>query len=128
MLLGSFVVKHDDEAGDYLDMSKIQFTGALHRTLKGHSDRVRAVAFSPNSQLLASASGDCTARLWDMKRKQTIQALDTRLSEASARYPRSEQDHKIIETSPMNFDSLSLDPSQEDSLQDFDESDLTSID
>jgi len=38
--------------------------GSLLRTLKGHSETVWSVAFSSDSQLLASGSADKTVKIW----------------------------------------------------------------
>jgi WD40 repeat protein len=38
----------------------------LRDTLKGHTEFVRSVAYSPDGKTLASGSGDQTIKLWDM--------------------------------------------------------------
>jgi WD40 repeat protein len=40
-------------------------TGACRSVLEGHSDWVNAVVFSPDEQLIASASRDRTVRVWE---------------------------------------------------------------
>ncbi len=54
--------------------------GAALQTLKGNSDRVGAVAFSPESKLVASASSglfwDCTVRLWGSATGSLLQMLE----------------------------------------------------
>jgi WD40 repeat protein len=45
------------------------------KTLTGHSQSVRSVAFSPNSHILASGSDDKTIKLWDISTRREIATL-----------------------------------------------------
>lgn len=51
-------------------------TGALERTLQGHRAIVWKVAFSPDGQLLASVSGDGTARVWNVAQGTMTKSLN----------------------------------------------------
>ena len=45
------------------------------RTLKGHTDVINSIAFSPNGRLLASVSHDRTIKLWNIHNQQNISTL-----------------------------------------------------
>ncbi|MDZ8106423.1 MAG: CHAT domain-containing protein [Nostoc sp. DedQUE12a] len=50
-------------------------TWSYLRSLKGHSDWIRSLAFSPDGEAIVSGSNDETARLWDVKTGQLIHIL-----------------------------------------------------
>jgi WD40 repeat protein len=49
---------------------------AVLQTLEGHSNRVKSVAFSHDSRLLASASNDKTVKVWDTATGMLQQTLE----------------------------------------------------
>ena len=51
-------------------------TGECLRTLKGHMDHVRSVAFSPDGTLLASGSGDNKIRVWNVNTGECLRTLE----------------------------------------------------
>ena len=50
-------------------------TGQLRAVLRGHSDYVRAVAVSPDGQILVTGSGDETIKLWDLASESELCTL-----------------------------------------------------
>ena len=50
-------------------------TGRLTSLLKGHTNVIYSLAFSPNSRYLASGSGDFTVRIWNIKKQTQIHEL-----------------------------------------------------
>jgi WD40 repeat protein len=50
-------------------------TGQLLRTLEGHKDVVRALAFSPHGEVVATTSKDGTVKLWDVPTGKLLQTL-----------------------------------------------------
>ena len=50
-------------------------TPQLKVTFEGHTDGVDSIAFSPNSNTLASGSRDSTIRLWDIEKEEPIAVL-----------------------------------------------------
>ena len=45
------------------------------RTLRGHTDIVNSIAFSPNGELLVSVSDDRTIKLWNVRNQQNMRTL-----------------------------------------------------
>jgi WD40 repeat protein len=52
-----------------------QYHGEQFR-LRGHRDKVTAVAFSPSNRLIASGSGDRTVKLWDAATGKELRTLE----------------------------------------------------
>ncbi len=47
----------------------------LHKTLRGHNNRIYRASFSPNSRYVVTASGDSLAKVWDVNSGNMVMAL-----------------------------------------------------
>ena len=67
----TLVVAGGDGKIRFVDMD----TGAVQRTLTGHTNMIYRAIFSPDEKLLASSSRDLTARIWDVATGRELQKL-----------------------------------------------------
>ena len=67
----TLVVAGGDGMIRFVDMA----TGAVQRTLTGHTNALYKPTFSPDEKLLASSSRDLTARIWDVATGRELQKL-----------------------------------------------------
>lgn len=65
--------RHSNGVVQLLDLPSL----AESKTLRGHTDKVRAVAFSPDGTLLATGSFDRTARLWNFADGTEVRTFGT---------------------------------------------------
>jgi WD40 repeat protein len=57
--------------------------GKVAHNLEGHLDAVRAIAFSPNGELVASCSRDKTVRFWSVEQGKQVHAIKNVPADAS---------------------------------------------
>ena len=76
-MLSEYTERTDNIATDMTVRLWDSAIGASQQTREGHSDKVFAVAFSPDGKLVASASDDKTVRLWDSATGASLLTLET---------------------------------------------------
>ncbi|KAM0338618.1 hypothetical protein ACHAPU_011274 [Fusarium lateritium] len=68
----------------WLDLPILDDWNACVQTLEGHTSTVSNMAFSRNGQWLASASEDCTIRIWDVATGVCLQTLESPYADVHA--------------------------------------------
>ncbi|MFT2011001.1 hypothetical protein ACMA1I_20185 [Pontibacter sp. 13R65] len=95
-----------DLTSEYLAMADLEGSVVIWRTnelkpisrLIGHEDRIRKLIFSPNSKLLATASDDNTARIWDINSEKVISVMQHENSVIDVAFDQYSQSLQLITT------------------------------
>src|SRR5262249_29291808 len=74
--------------------------------LRGHADAISVAVFSPDGQLVATASKDGTARLWDVNTGRELQLLNRRQSPPPQAGASASADTASSPHVPMNTQEL----------------------
>ena len=68
---------YDPEPADGVRVGESPVPGlTLKRILRGHTDTINRIAWSPDGRFLASPSDDQTIRIWDVARGECVAVLE----------------------------------------------------